>query len=122
MDNHHTQVLGFGDPEEYDLSLAEAAALVSWDEAAITRWTQTATDGFGLLPALRTPDGLRFRTTELLAYCMPGVDVTTLSPELIAWAPTAFAAMARFSGRLPQLPTAATTTASRNEEHDDQDQ
>jgi hypothetical protein len=87
-------------PEEYELSLSEAAALVSWSESTLRRWVTDGQPGQGVLPAHRGPDGLRFRTRDLIAYLAPDLELPeALTQEWVEMVREAAATVARLGGR-----------------------
>lgn len=56
---------------EYTLTLADVAEMTGRHERTIRRWTLDGRGDRGLLPAVDTLDGLRFRAVDVEAYLRP---------------------------------------------------
>ena len=57
--------------DEYPLSLADVAELVSKSERTVRRWTEVGRENRGLLNAAQTLNGLHFRVEDVEAYMRP---------------------------------------------------
>lgn len=67
--------------DEFDLSLADLAALTNKSERTVRRWTEIGREDRGILAAAHTVHGLRFRSQDVEAYLRPRPSTPHRSPR-----------------------------------------
>lgn len=68
---HDIPVITNSHESSYDLTLAEVAALTDRTSRTVRRWVEVGLKGRGVLPAIKTINGIRFRAEDVEAFLQP---------------------------------------------------
>lgn len=82
-----------------ELTLADVASLASKSERTVRRWTLTGLGSRGVLPAVETVNGLRFRASDVADY----LRALPVKPQATATTTDTDLAVARVVAAAPRL-------------------
>lgn len=94
-----TEIIEHARRDQYELTLADVASLAAKSERTVRRWAATGLHGRGVLPAVETVSGLRFRASDVREY----LRARPVEPAKETADTTVYAAVARVVAAAPRL-------------------
>lgn len=98
---HHdtTEIIEHARRDVHELTLTDVAALAAKSERTVRRWVEIGLHGRGVLPAVETINGLRFRASDVKEY----IRARPVEPAKDVADTTVYAAVARVVAAAPRL-------------------
>lgn len=94
-----TEIIEHARRDQYELTLADVASLAAKSERTVRRWAATGLHGRGVLPAVETVNGLRFRASDVREY----LRARPVEPQEAAATSKTSSAVARVVAAAPRL-------------------